>query len=291
MSFEAHLQKFIDKINTKCKFKSRSGRFQEYSVDSKIQFYVEPISDSDNFRLQWKGNLAAQLKFDDLKAAENQALFAKYAKQMEYNVIDKVESTYDDYRRYLDHDMQLCKIKDGLFGVKTNYNSNVLTEIETDLKKLYLTHDIIMYDNMFDDLQIYKSLEHGLYISHYYNLVDKKLLYNSIKLMPYQLKVFFEEICNKVDSIANNPLYEEYKKYVIDKFANCAVKWDSEHKEYCYTLNAEQPEVYVYDFVSWKTRVYDTEQEQKRKEEVAKTYIDMIENKIKEIKPEAKKVN
>ncbi len=110
-----------------------------------------------------------------------------------------------------------------------------------------------------------------------------------IELKPYQLKQFFEEICEKTDSIKNNELYGEYKQYVINKFAKNAIHYDKYLSEDYYTLNAEEPAIDVYDFVTWKRKVYDVNQEEKRKSERAKTYIDMIEKEIKDIKPSAKK--
>lgn len=295
MSFDSKIESLIENINKRCVFASRSNKHPTYPISSVLSFAVTPIADSDNFKGMWKGNFSAKLKFDDLKLAENHGMFLKYGDQIEYTVCYSTEKSYDAYKVFLKNDyVNIFKVGECFFGLRSNTDYKVgskafFKELETDLKQLYLTHDIITYDNMFDDLFICKLLDHGYKIEHCFDVANKKLLYNYITLKPYQLKQFFEEICEKTDSIKNNELYGEYKQYVINKFAKNALHYDKERKEDYYKLSSEEPEANVYDFASWKRKIYDVDQEEKRKSENAKTYIDMIEKEIRDMKPRAAK--
>ena len=295
MSFETKIESLIENINKRCVFGSRSNTHPTYPINSVLSFAITPIADSDNFKGMWKGNFSAKLKFDDLKLAENHAMFMKYSKQIDYTICNSTEKAYDAYKVFLKNEyVNVFKVGDRFFGLRSNACYKIgskafFRDVENDLKQLYLTHDIVTYDNMFDDLFICKLLDHGFKIEHCFDVENKKLLYNYIELRPSLLKQFFEEICEKTDSIKNNELYGEYKQYVINKFAKNALHYDKERNEDYYRLNSEEPEVNVYDFVTWKRKVYDVAQEEKRKLENAKTFIDLIEKEIKDIKPSAKK--
>ena len=295
MSFETKIESLIENINKRCVFGARSNTYPTYPINSVLSFAVMPIADSDNYKGMWKGNFCVKLKFDDLKLAENHGMFMKYKKQIDYAICNSTERSYDAYKVFFDKEyVEVFKVGDRFFGLRSNAcykigSKEFFRDVENDLKQLYLTHDIITYDNMFDDLFICKLLDHGYKIEHCFDVANKKLLYNYVELKPYQLKQFFEEICEKTDSIKSNELYGEYKKYVISKFAKSAMHYDKDRNEDYYKLNAEEPEVKVYDFTTWKRKVYDVEQEDKRKTENAKTYLDMIEKEIKDIKPSAKK--
>ena len=295
MSFETKIESLIESINKNCVFGSRSNTHPTYPINSALSFAVTPIADSDNFKGMWKGNFSVKLKFDDLNLAENHAMFMKYKKQIDYAICNSTNRVYDAYKVFLDREyIEVFKVCDRFFGLRSNAGYKIgskafFKDVETDLKQLYLTHDIVTYDNMFDDLFICKLLDHGYKIEHCFDVANRILLYNSIVLKPYQLKQFFEEICEKTDSIKNNELYGEYKQYVISKFAKSAIHYDKERGEDYYRLSAEEPEVSVFDFVTWKRKVYDVAQEEKRKFENAKTFIELIEKEINEQKPNAKK--
>lgn len=295
MSFETKIESLIENINKRCVFASRSNTHPTYPINSVLSFAITPIADSDNFKGMWKGNFSVKLKFDDLKLAENHAMFLKYGNQIDYSICNSTEKSYDAYKVFFKNEyVNVFKVGDRFFGLRSNACYKIgskafFRDLESDLKQLYLTHDIVTYDNMFDDLFICKLLDHGYKIEHCFDVANKKLLYNTIELRPSMLKQFFEEICEKTDSIKNNELYGEYKQYVINKFAKNALHYDKERNEDYYRLNSEEPEVQVYDFATWKRKVYDVAQEEKRKSENAKTYIDMIEKEIKDIKPSAQK--
>ena len=295
MSFETKIESLVENINKRCVFCSRSNTRQTYPINSALSFAVTPIADSNNCKGMWKGNFSVKLKFDDLKLAENHAMFMKYNKQIVYIICNSTESAYDSSNVFFNKEyVEVFRVGDRFFGLRSDAchiigSKAFFRDVENVLKRLYLTHDIVAHDNMFDDLFICKLLDHDFKITHCFDVANKKLLYNLIELKPYQLKQFFEEICEKTDSIKNNELYGEYKQYVINKFAKNAIHYDKYLSEDYYKLNSEEPEIDVYDFVTWKRKVYDVNQEEKRKSESVKTYIDMIEKEIKDIKPSAKK--
>ena len=84
MSFETKIESLVENINKRCVFGSRSNTRQAYPINSAFSFAVTPIADSNNCKGMWKGNFSVKLKFDDLKLAENHAMFMKYNKQIVY---------------------------------------------------------------------------------------------------------------------------------------------------------------------------------------------------------------
>lgn len=92
------------------------------------------------------------------------------------------------------------------------------------IAKLYLTHDIMLYDDEVKNNPGFVALaEHGFKITHNYRVRAHETSCNSVELTPGKLKEFFEDVYDKIDEVASSPLYEEYKKCVIDALTERAI--------------------------------------------------------------------
>lgn len=81
---------------------------------------------------------------------------------------------------------------------------------------------------------------------------------------------------DKIDEVVSNPLYEEYKKYVINELAERAI---NNHNG---AVTVDIPATAVYDFTSWKRRMWDADREFERRTADAQKYIDIVLNRVKE---------
>ena len=210
---------------------------------------------------------------DEPRAKETYEFFKKHR-----NVTISVYQ-YHDYEDYkvIYEPIDLCTCYDKLFGLGFDINCTDMEDFEKKIAKLYLTHDIMLYDDSVKNNPGFVALaEHGFQISHNFKMKSRTINCDVVELTPGRLREFFEDVYDKVDEVATNPLYEEYKKYVINEIAERAIKNHNGN------VNVDIPSTNVYDFVSWKRLVWDAARELERRTANAQKYIDLVQNRVKE---------
>lgn len=277
MSFETKLVNLINKIYKNCVFSDRNGLFRKYSLESRVKLipniYAKEV---DGFNHPpFKGSIQAELRFsdDEPRAKETYEFFKKHR-----NVTISVYQ-YHDYEDYkvIYEPIELCACYNKMFGLGFNMYCKETKDFEQKIAKLYLTHDIMLYDAEVKNNPGFVALaEHGFCITHSYCVKAHETDCNVVKLSPGLLKEFFEDVYDKIDEVASNPLYEEYKKYVINTLAERAI---NNHNG---TVTVDVPSTSVYDFTSWKHKVWDVEKDFERRTTDAQKYIDIVQNRVKE---------
>lgn len=277
MSFETKLVNLINKIYKNCVFRDRNGLFRKYSLESRVKLipniYTKEV---DGFNHPpFKGSIQAELRFsdDEPRAKETYEFFKKHR-----NVTISVYQ-YHDYEDYkvIYEPIELCACYNKMFGLGFNMYCKETKDFEQKIAKLYLTHDIMLYDAEVKNNPGFVALaEHGFCITHSYCVKAHETDCNVVELSPGLLKEFFEDVYDKIDEVASNPLYEEYKKYVINTLAERAI---NNHNG---TVTVDVPSTSVYDFTSWKHKVWDVEKDFKRRTTDAQKYIDIVQNRVKE---------
>lgn len=277
MSFETKLVDLINKIYKNCVFRDRNGLFRKYSLESRVQLipniFAKEVKSCNH--PPFKGSIQAELRFsdDEPRAKETYEFFKKHR-----NVTISVYQ-YHDYEDYkvIYEPFDLCNCYNKLFGLGFDINCTEMEDFEKKIAKLYLTHDIMLYDAEVKNNPGFVALaEHGFKIAHNYRVKAYETTCNTVELTPGQLKEFFEEVYDKVDEVASNPLYEEYKKYVIDKLAERAI---DNHNG---AVTVDVPATAVYDFTSWKRCMWDADREFERRTADAQKYIDIVQNRVNE---------
>ena len=277
MSFENKLNKLIKKIYDNCVFRDRAKLFRSYALSSRVtvtpNIFAQPVEGCTH--PPYLGSIRAELTFsdDEPRAKETYEFFKKYR-----NVTISVYQ-YHDYEDYkiIYEPIELCNCHNKLFGLGFDINCTEPKDFESKIAKLYFTHDIMLYDAEVKNNPGFRALaEHGFQIAHYYNVKTRTTQCNTIALTPGQLKEFFEDVYDKVDEVAKNPLYEEYRKYVINEIAERAINNNNG------AVTVDVPSTSVYDFVSWKRRIWDADRELERRTADAQKYIDIVQNRIKE---------
>lgn len=277
MSFESKLNKLIKKIYENCVFRDRAKLFRSYALSSRVtvkpSIFTQPVEGYTH--PPYTGAINAELTFsdDESRAKETYEFFKKHR-----NVTISVYS-YHDYADYkvIYGPIDLCKCYNKAFGLGFDINCTEPKDFESKIAKLYFTHDIMLYDAEVKNNPGFRALaEHGFQITHYYNIKTRTTDCNSITLTPGKMKEFFEDVYDKVDEVAKNPLYEEYRKYVIDAMAERVI---NNHNG---AVTADVPSAAVYDFTSWKRCIWDANCELERRTADAQKYIDIIQNRVKE---------
>ena len=277
MSFETKLVNLINEIYATCVFRDRNGLFRKYSLESRVKLipniFAKEIESCNH--APFKGSIQAELRFsdDEPRAKETYEFFKKHR-----NVTISVYQ-YHDYEDYkvIYEPVDLCTCYNKTFGLGFDIQCAKSSDFEQKIAKLYLTHDIMLYDAEVKNNPGFVALaEHGFKITHNYRVKAHETSCNSVELTPGQLKEFFEDVYDKVDEVASNPLYEEYKKYVIDALAERAI---NNHNG---TVTVDVPATAVYDFTSWKRCVWDVDREFERRTADAQKYIDIVQNRVKE---------
>ena len=277
MSFEKKLVNLINKIYKNCVFRDRNGLYRKYSLESRVQLIPNIFAkEVEGFNHPpYKGSIQAELKFsdDEPRAQETYEFFKKHR-----NVTISVYQ-YHDYEDYkvIYEPIDLCTCYDKLFGLGFDINCVDMYDFEKKIAKLYLTHDIMLYDDSVKNNPGFVALaEHGFQISHNFKMKSRAINCDVVELTPGRLREFFEDVYDKVDEVAKNPLYEEYKKYVINEIAERAIKNHNGN------VNVDIPSTNVYDFISWKRLVWDAARELERRTANAQKYIDLVQNRVKE---------
>ena len=277
MSFETKLVNLVNKIYKNCVFRDRNGFFRKYSLESRVQLIPNIFAkEVEGFNHPpFKGSIQAELKFsdDEPRAQETYEFFKKHR-----NVTISVYQ-YHDYEDYkvIYEPIDLCTCYDKLFGLGFDINCTDMEDFEKKIAKLYLTHDIMLYDDSVKNNPGFVALaEHGFQISHNFKMKSRAINCDVVELTPGRLREFFEDVYDKVDEVAKNPLYEEYKKYVINEIAERAIKNHNGN------VNVDIPSTNVYDFISWKRLVWDAARELERRTANAQKYIDLVQNRVKE---------
>ena len=277
MSFENKLNKLIKKIYDNCVFRDRAKLFRSYALSSRVTvtpcIFSQPVEGCTH--PPYTGAINAELTFsDDESRAKETYEFFKQHRNVTINVYQ-----YHDYEDYnvIYGQVELCKCYNKMFGLGFDINCTEPKDFESKIAKLYFTHDIMLYDAEVKNNPGFRALaERGFQMTHHYNIKTRTTEYNSITLTPGQMTIFFEEVYDKVDEVVKNPLYEEYRKYVIDEMAERAIN------NYNGAVNVDVPTTIVYDFISWKRRIWDADRELERRTADAQKYIDIIQNRIKE---------
>lgn len=277
MSFETKLNNLINKIYKNCVFRDRNELFRKYSLESRVKLiqniYAKEV---EGFKHPpFKGSIQAELRFsdDEPRAKETYEFFKKHR-----NVTISVYQ-YHDYEDYkvIYEPIELCACYNKMFGLGFDMYCKETKDFEQKIAKLYLTHDIMLYDDEVKNNPGFVALaEHGFKITHNYRVRAHETSCNSVELTPGKLKEFFEDVYDKVDEVASSPLYEEYKKYVIDTIAERAI---NNHNG---AVTVDVPAIAVYDFTSWKREVWDVDREFERRTVDAQKYIDIVQNRVKE---------
>ena len=277
MSFETKLVNLINKIYKNCVFRDRNGLFRKYSLESRVKLipniYAKEV---DGFNHHpFKGSIQAELRFsdDEPRAKETYEFFKKHR-----NVTISVHQYYDyeDYK-VIYKPVELCACYNKMFLLGFDTQRTEPEDFEQKIAQLYLTHDIMLYDAEVKNNPGFVALaEHGFHITHDYHVKSHKTTCNLVKVTPGQLKEFFEDVYDKVDEVASNPLYEEYKKCVINELAECAI---NNHDG---AVTVDVPATSVYDFASWKHCVWDVDREYERRTADAQKYIDIVQNRVNE---------
>lgn len=277
MSFETKLVNLVNKIYKNCVFRDRNGLFRKYSLESRVQLipniFAKEVEGCNH--PPFKGSILAELKFsdDEPRAKETYEFFKKHR-----NVTISVYQ-YHDYDEYnvMYEPMELCNCYNKTFGLGSDMYCKELKAFEQKIAKLYLTHDIMLYDDEVKNNPGFVALaEHGFKITHNYRVRAHETKCNVVELTPGKLKEFFEDVYDKIDEVASNPLYEEYKKYVIDTIAERAIT------NYNCAVTVDVPATAVYDFISWKRCMWDADRELERRTADAQKYIDIVQNRVKE---------
>lgn len=277
MSFETKLVNFVNKIYKNCVFRDRNGSFRKYSLESRVQLipniFAKEVESCNH--PPFKGSILAELKFsdDEPRAKETYEFFKKHR-----NVTISVYQ-YHDYDEYnvMYEPIELCNCYNKTFGLGFDVYCKEPKDFEQKIAKLYLTHDIMLYDDEVKNNPGFVALaEHGFKITHNYRVRAHETKCNVVELTPGKLKEFFEDVYDKIDEVASNPLYEEYKKYVIDTIAERAIV------NYNNTVTVDVPSTAVYDFISWKRCIWDVDREFERRTADAQKYIDIVQNRVKE---------
>lgn len=277
MSFETKLVNLVNKIYKNCVFRDRNGLFRKYSLESRVQLipniFAKEVEGCNH--PPFKGSILAELKFsdDEPRAKETYEFFKKHR-----NVTISVYQ-YHDYDEYnvMYEPIELCNCYNTTFGLGSDLYCKEIKAFEQKIAKLYLTHDIMLYDDEVKNNPGFRALaEHGFKITHNYRVRAHETKCNVVELTPGKLKEFFEDVYDKIDEVASNPLYEEYKKYVIDTIAERAIT------NYNNTVTVDVPATAVYDFISWKRCIWDVDRELERRTADAQKYIDIVQNRVKE---------
>ena len=277
MSFETKLVNLVNKIYKNCVFRDRNRLFRKYSLESKVQLIPNVFTKEIEscIHAPFKGSIQAELKFsdDEPRAKETYEFFKKHRN---VKIIVCQYYDYDDYN-VIYTPIELCKCYDKTFGLGFDTKYADMKDFENKIAKLYLTHDIMLYDAEVKNNPGFAALaEHGFCITHSYHMKAHETDCNSVELSPGLLKEFFEDVYDKIDEVASNPLYEEYKKYVIDTLAERAINIHDG------TVTVDAPSTSVYDFTSWKHKVWDVEKDFERRTTDAQKYIDTVQNRVKE---------
>lgn len=277
MSFETKLVNLINKIYKNCVFRDRNGLFRKYSLESRVKLipniYAKEV---DGFNHPpFNGSIQAELKFsdDEPRAKETYEFFKKHR-----NVKISAHQCYDyDAYNVIYTPIELCSCYNKMFGLGFDTCYADIKDFEHKIAKLYLTHDIMLYDAEVKNNPGFAALaEHGFCITHIYRMKAHETDCNVVELSPGLLKEFFEDVYDKIDEVASNPLYEEYKKCVINTLAESAI---NNHNG---TVTVDVPSTSVYDFTSWKHKVWDVEKDFERRTTDAQKYIDIVQNRVKE---------
>jgi len=277
MSFETKLVNLINKIYKNCVFRDRNGLFRKYSLESRVQLipniFTKEITSCNH--APFKGSIQADLKFsdDEPRAKETYEFFKKHR-----NVTISVYQ-YHDYEEYqVNYEpFDLCTCYNKMFGLGFDINCTDMEDFERKISKLYLTHDIMLYDAEVKNNPGFVALaEHGFKITHNYRVKAHETTSNIVELTPGKLKEFFEDVYDKIDEVASNPLYEEYKKYVINELAERAI---NNHNG---AVTVDIPATAVYDFISWKRRIWDVDRDFEQRTADAQKYIDIVQNRVNE---------
>lgn len=277
MSFETKLVNLINKIYANCVFRDRNGLFRKYSLESRVKLipniFAKEIESCNH--PPFKGSIKAELKFsdDEPRAKETYEFFKKH-KNVTISVYQYHD--YDDYK-VIYEPIELCNCYNKTFGLGFDTYCKEPKDFEKKIAQLYLTHDIMLYDDEVKNNPGFVALaEHGFKITHNYRVKAHETTCNVVELTPGQLKEFFEDVYDKVDEVVSNPLYEEYKKYVINELAERAI---NNHNG---AVTVDIPATTVYDFTSWKRRMWDADREFERRTADAQKYIDIVLNRVKE---------
>lgn len=278
MSFESKLNKLIKQIYLNCVFRDRAKTFRSYALSSRVSItpniFAQPVEGFEH--PPYLGSIQAELKFsdDEPRAKETYEFFKKYR-----NVkIDVYQ--YHDYEDYkiIYEPIDLCACYNKMFRLGFDACYTEPKDFESKIAQLYFTHDIMLYDSEVKNNPGFRALaEHGFHITHYYNAKHRATNSNVIELTPSKLKEFFEDVYDKIDEVAKNPLYEEYRKYVIDEIA------ERSYKNHNGLVTVDVPSTSVCDFTSWKRLYWDTEREYERRTADAQKYIDIVQNRVKEL--------
>ena len=277
MSFETKLVNLINKIYATCVFRDRNGLFRKYSLESRVKLipniYTKEVEGFNH--PPFKGSIQAELRFsdDEPRAKETYEFFKKHR-----NVTISVYQYYDyeDYK-VIYEPVELCTCYNKMFGLGFDIHCAKSKDFEQKIAQLYLTHDIMLYDDEVKNNPGFVALaEHGFKITHNYRVKAHETSCNSVELTPGKLKEFFEDVYDKVDEVASNPLYEEYKKCVIDALAEQAIY---NHNG---AVTVDVPATSVYDFASWKRCIWDADREYERRTADAQKYIDIVQNRVNE---------
>lgn len=277
MSFETKLVNLINKIYKNCVFRDRNGLFRKYSLESRVQLipniYTKEVECFNH--PPFKGSIQAELMFsdDEPRAKETYEFFKKHR-----NVTISVYQ-YHDYEDYkvIYEPVELCACYNKMFGLGFDIHCAKSKDFEQKIAQLYLTHDIMLYDDEVKNNPGFVALaEHGFKITHNYRVKAHETSCNVVDLTPGKLKEFFEDVYDKVDEVASSPLYEEYKKYVINELAERAIN------NYNGAVTVDVPATAVYDFISWKRCVWDADREYERRTADAQKYIDIVQNRVNE---------
>jgi len=277
MSFETKLVNLVNKIYKNCVFRDRNELFRKYSLESRVQLIPNIFAKEIESCLHapFKGSIKAELKFsDDEPSAKETYEFFKKHRNVKISVCQ-----YRDYEEYnvIYEPIELCSCYNKMFGLGFDTEYTDMKDFENKIAKLYLTHDIMLYDAEIKNNPGFVALaEHGFCITHSYRMKAHETDSNVVELSPGLLKEFFEDVYDKIDEVASNPLYEEYKKYVINKLAERAIN------NYNGTVTVDVPSTSVYDFTSWKRCIWDVEKDFERRTTDAQKYIDIVQNRVKE---------
>jgi len=278
MSFESKLNKLIKKIYENCVFRDRTKTFRSYALSSRVSITPNIFAkEVDGFEHPpFKGSIQAELKFseDEPRAKETYEFFKKYRN---VNIDVYQYQDYEDYK-IIYEPIELCTCYNKTFGLGFDILCTKPKDFESKIAHLYFTHDIMLYDTEVKNNPGFRALaEHGFHINHYYNVKTRATHSNIIQLTPGKLKEFFEDVYDHVDEVAKNPLYEEYKKYVINEIAKRS------YENHNGLVTVDVPSTEVCDFTSWKRLIWDADRELERRTADAQKYIDIVKNRVKEL--------
>lgn len=277
MSFETKLVNLVNEIYATCVFRDRNELFRKYSLESRVKLTPNIFAkEVESFsHAPFKGSIQAELNFSDNepRAKETYEFFKKH-RNVSISVYQYHD--YEDYKVIYDP-IDLCTCYNKTFGLGFDAHCVKPKDFEKKIAQLYLTHDIMLYDDEVKNNPGFVALaEHGFKITHNYRVKAHETTCNVVELTPGQLKEFFEDVYDKIDEVVSNPLYEEYKKYVINELAERAI---NNHNG---AVTVDIPATAVYDFTSWKRCMWDADREFERRTADAQKYIDIVLNRVKE---------